>query len=353
MPKPIKYGKGWRVNFAVGGKRFRLKFKTKENAQDFIYLKHGEQIISGTANLNQSIDKFFNWAEKMGKLSKSSIQPDRSRLNKFALWCDSNNIEYVQQITVTAIRNFQEYFYDNHPLNGSNIAYETPQEELRCRKATWKKYRNNLSSFFKWCVDRNLMENNIIAGRSEFSVTVQKKEPRYYTDEELDAIFEFYQGQPVETAFFKLLLFSGLRLSEAIELRWKNLDLNELLIKITNTKNNKPKIIPLDTSLIKHLNKLPKGRKKDYVFDNGFGGKYCSKDSWYYKVAKALKENGFDKGGTHGFRHSFGTGLARTGAHPKEIQSLLGHSTINMAMYYSHFAPEQLRKSIKKLPFKR
>ena len=63
-------------------------------------------------------------------------------------------------------------------------------------------------------------------------------------------------------------------------------------------------------------------------------------------VKEALRRAGMSDFRLHDPRHDFGSRLAAKGAHPKTIQELMGHTTFEMTMRYTHFSSEQKQVAI-------
>jgi len=361
MPNPIRYNLGWRVNFEhPPGIRHRVRFQNKHytdaktGAQDYI-----DRICTGQAvysiDIETAISEYLRWAERTGQKRANTAASQSGRLRIFLRWAQGRGLRTVRQINRNIMREFQGYFFDNYPFYTSSrraLVLNYPDVGRR-RRATWEHYRVNLSAFFGNLVEHELIESNPIAGVKEFKIKREETVPRWFTDEELAAIWTYADEHETDVVrvWFRLLPCTGLRLSEAMNLRWADVDLQSQRITIKQTKSYRTRTIPIVDSLVSWLKRLPVTEPTDYVFGKTNGEPYYSKDSWYKRLQKALGACGIRQAGLHAFRHSFATGLARSGAHPREIQELLGHSTINMAMRYAHAYSGQLRRSVEKLPF--
>jgi integrase len=69
-------------------------------------------------------------------------------------------------------------------------------------------------------------------------------------------------------------------------------------------------------------------------------------------LANALKRAGLRHIGWHALRHTFASQLVMRGAPIKAVQELLGHSTIEMTMRYSHLSPDARRDAVRLLDVK-
>lgn len=337
MPRILKYDKGYRFNFRHHGRRYEKRFPDRQSAQDAMDAIIGGR-IGRQVSLEDTIRKYLIWCEKTGKKKPSTLRSDTQRLSTFRRWAGDNRISHIGSVRVDELRAFYAWFLANHPLYSYQIQSE------RSAHATWERYRAILSALFKWAVEQDILEVNPIAGRKEFSSKQQEPAIRWFTDDELAKLLK-YDG----CLFFRFLVYTGLRVSEALELKWRQVDLDNGLVHVSgNTKNYRNRSVPISGKLRKHLRPASSGA---FVFArNGKSLRQLS-DSMYKRLRATLVLCDIDPAGLHAFRHTFATGLARGGAHPKEIQELLGHQSMKMAMRYAHFEPKYLKKSIARLPF--
>ncbi|MFA5643976.1 MAG: tyrosine-type recombinase/integrase [Patescibacteria group bacterium] len=137
---------------------------------------------------------------------------------------------------------------------------------------------------------------------------------------------------------------AGLRVSEAISLKVKDIDLEELTIHIKNAKGQKDRISVLPEKLIKNLEKIIKFKSlNEYVFESERGGKLTSRTAQKIfennlKKAKIKKDATF-----HSLRHSFATHLLENGVDVRYVQELLGHQNIRTTQIYTQVTNPKLK----------
>lgn len=137
---------------------------------------------------------------------------------------------------------------------------------------------------------------------------------------------------------------AGLRVSEVISLRVRDLDLESLTIHLKNTKGNKDRITILPESLRNELGNLIAGKKpSDYIFESERGGGLSSRTA--QKIfSRALKSAKVNKPASfHSLRHSFATHLLENGVDIRYVQELLGHSNIRTTQVYTQVTNPSLR----------
>lgn len=145
---------------------------------------------------------------------------------------------------------------------------------------------------------------------------------------------------------FLLAVATGVRRSEALRLRWTDIDPDRKTAYIAKSKNGEPRTVPLDGPVWEAISILRSNRQADS--DLLFPGKNPIKPmdfrtAWDY----ALKRAGVTNFRWHDNRHTTGSYLAMSGATLAEIADILGQKTIAVAKRYSHHYVEHKRKKVK------
>lgn len=154
--------------------------------------------------------------------------------------------------------------------------------------------------------------------------------------------------ESLKNAKHKLLLSlaygAGLRVSEVVSLKVRDLDFVELTVHIKQAKGQKDRISVIPESLTNSLKNLVAGKSGiDLVFASERGGKLTTRTA--QKVFEnALKESGVKKDATfHSLRHSFATHLLENGTDIRYVQELLGHSNIRTTQIYTQVTNPKLK----------
>lgn len=137
---------------------------------------------------------------------------------------------------------------------------------------------------------------------------------------------------------------AGLRVSEIITLKVKDVDLQELIIHLKDTKGKKDRITILPEKLKSNLQNLMAGKGiNDFLFESERGGILTTRTA--QKVfSNALKKAEIKKNATfHSLRHSFATHLLENGVDVRHVQELLGHANIRTTQIYTKVTNPKLK----------
>jgi integrase/recombinase XerD len=142
-----------------------------------------------------------------------------------------------------------------------------------------------------------------------------------------------------------MLYGSGIRISELVRIRIRDLDFPSLTVRIVNAKQNKDRITVFSESLAEELKVIVQGRDgKEYVFLTMNRRPYTRR-TVQAVFARAFRESGIQKRAPcHTLRHSFATTLLSNGIDIRAIKDLLGHQSVKTTMIYLHVTEKTARK---------
>ncbi len=149
---------------------------------------------------------------------------------------------------------------------------------------------------------------------------------------------------PKHKMMLALAYGAGLRVSEAVDLRVKDVDLAELVIHLKEAKGKKDRLTIFPEKLKMDMQQVFLGKHADdFVFMSDRGGKLTERTA--QKVFEnALKKSGINKDATfHSLRHSFATHLLENGVDVRYVQELLGHANIRTTQIYTHVTNPAIR----------
>ena len=136
----------------------------------------------------------------------------------------------------------------------------------------------------------------------------------------------------------------GMRVSEVINLKVGDLDIDELVVHIKGAKGRKDRISVLPEKLQNDLRNFLAGKQGcDFIFDSNRGGKLTT-TSLQKMFRKSLAHTDIKKLATfHSLRHSFSTHLLENGTDVRYVQELLGHANIRTTQIYTQVTNPSIR----------
>jgi len=172
----------------------------------------------------------------------------------------------------------------------------------------------------------------------------EKTLPNVLSKEEVLKIIDSTENLKHKT-LLALIYSAGLRISEALNMRPKDIDSVRMLIHVKNAKGKKDRYTLLSEKVLQLLREYYTIYKpKDYLFEGQFGGMYSSRSAQVI-LKQVAEKAGIKKTITlHTLRHSFATHLLESGTDLRYIQDLLGHSSPKTTMIYTHVTNDSLKK---------
>jgi len=136
--------------------------------------------------------------------------------------------------------------------------------------------------------------------------------------------------------------YSGLRLKNVVELKWRNIDLVRGWINVKQSKTGNPVNVPICGKLGQIIESLkPRVVGKEIRVFPGVGAKAVST-----AFRRASKKAGFGWASFHSLRHFCGSFLANNGVRREVIAEILGHHDIRSTKIYTHFRPQTIKKAV-------
>ena len=152
-----------------------------------------------------------------------------------------------------------------------------------------------------------------------------------------------------DRAILELMYASGLRVSEAANLKINDVDIDSGIVT-TVGKGGKTRRVPVGASAIEWLKSyLAIRRKKENIeIDNMFvnaNGSPINRQSIYLSITEYAEKCGLEGVSPHTLRHSFATHLVQNSADIRSVQQMLGHADISTTQIYTHITNTQLKKN--------
>ncbi len=205
---------------------------------------------------------------------------------------------------------------------------------------------STLKSYFKFLIREGaIVENPMMKVVSPKS---KKRLPVFIEEDQIESLLnevKFEEGFVGERnkLIIELFYVTGIRLSELINIKIRDIDFTNQLIKVLG-KRNKERLIPLSSSMLEGLsNFIKRNQQNQFLFTNLDGKKLYTK-LVYRLVNKCIGEiSSVNKKSPHILRHTFATHMLNNGADINAIKELLGHANLSATQVYTHNTIEKLK----------
>ncbi len=293
--------------------------------------------------LRQYINDFHSYLEKERGYSKHtciSYIHDLHRFNDFLIEYVGTPDISVKSIDKQAIRHFLGKEFED------GFSSKTVGRRLA-----------SIKSFYKYLIKAEVVENNpSIYVKTPKST---KPLPNYIDEKMIDKLMSAPPGNTNtglrDRAILELFYSTGIRLSELVNITFRNIDFNNNLIRVLG-KGNKERLIPFGNRAIKAI--------ENYIAKSGRSLKTADMDTPLFVNSKGerISQRTVQRSvnmylrlvtegehlGPHTLRHSFATHLLDRGADLRAVKDLLGHSSLSSTQIYTHVQPERMKKIYKK-----
>lgn len=185
-----------------------------------------------------------------------------------------------------------------------------------------------------------------------------KKIPEFLTDEEQNKLLNVFNIRYISShrnkTMIKTFLDSGLRLAEAINLKWQHMNLMTGQLKVVDGKGKKDRILWINEDTVELL-RVWKDRqsiehgKVEYVFTSRTGNRLIDRDVREMVAKYSIKAGIIKKISPHSLRHTFASDLLRATKNIVLVQKALGHADLSSTMIYTHIVDDELEIALKQL----
>lgn len=289
---------------------------------------------------NSAKKSFKSYLQLERSLSVNSIGAYIHDIDKLAQYIDANN-QKTSPIAVTSkdIKDFLVWI-----------------NELGMTASSQSRILSGIKAFYKFLNLEDII--SIDPAALVEAPKIGRKLPDTLSIEEINILIDAIDLSKPEgarnKAMMETLYACGLRVSELINLKISNLQLNIDFLKVTG-KGDKERYVPIGPQAKKmieiyrneirnHLT-IKKGQE-DYLFLNRRGSKLSRVMVFNIIKALAIKAGIHKTISPHTFRHSFATHLVEGGADLRAVQEMLGHESITTTEIYTHLDRSYLRETI-------
>lgn len=282
---------------------------------------------------NDYIADFAVYLELELNYSDNTIASYSNDLNRLSIYLDKKNILKL------SVRDIEKYLKTLTDLSPSSISHAI----------------SSLRIFYNYYIKLGNISINPMDSIRQPKLGTRL--PDYLTIEEVDKLLTIHVNDGFSArnkAILELMYATGLRISEVVSLEFKNIDIEDCIVRVMG-KGSKERIVPINDTAIDALNVYIKeyrpgmliGNAHNYIFVNNHG-KMMTRQGVFKMIKAECEKKRLDKNiSPHTLRHTFATHLLENGADLRIIQELLGHSDISTTQIYTHLTNQKLHDDYK------
>lgn len=280
------------------------------------------------------LDIYSEYLTYQKKYSPKTVEAYQNDIFQFIDFLEAT--EFSGKLDVRTVRQFLWY------LKKQNMQQKSIHRKL-----------SSLRTFFKFLMNQGILEVNPASAVKAGKIPL--KLPDYLSENEikrlLDSLPEDNWEELRDKTLLELFYGTGIRISEAVQLRKKQIDFNRNWI-IVFGKGNKTRYVPLGKRLSALLQRylsetkqqFPGYEQQEIVFLTRKGDPAYPM-LIYRIVNKYLSHfSKLSKKSPHVIRHTFATHLLNAGADILTVKELLGHVSISTTQIYTHVSTEKLKQ---------
>jgi site-specific recombinase XerD len=278
--------------------------------------------------------------------SPKTISWYSANLKSFRNYVKSRHLpDSLDTIDTKLLREYVLYLMKRTRYNGHPY---TPAKTELLSSATIHGHVRTLRAFFNWLVVEGLAQNN--PAKDLKPPKVSRKVVSTLSDEEIGAILNTFSISPSDArnqTLFMLLIDTGLRISELVNLKMDDVHMDEGYLKVMG-KGKKERIVPIGNNAQRALQRyLFRFRPKpnNPVTNNVFlstSSQPLTENSMKLMFTRLAKRSGVCRLHAHLCRHTFATRFLINGGDVFSLQQILGHSTLEMVRHYVNLASSHI-----------
>lgn len=298
-----------------------------------------------------------------------------------SLWFES----YQNTVKPTTAENLKikldtmiEDYFKNIKINDITVVFcQDLFLKLSKRYVMYYSYTSIINRVMKYAVMLDIINTNPLDKVIRPKAKEIKKKDNCYTKEELNKFLSIAKknGTQVLYTLTHTIAYTGLRIGEALALKWSDINFKDKTISVNHTavvvdgkqvlqspktKTSK-RIISVDQYTLQILKDWQLGQKKEYfklgkpylhddnfIFTNSAGSLYLATEV-RQAMKRFIKRNNLKPISPHGLRHTHASLLFESGLQPKEISDRLGHNNIKTTLdLYTHINDNQRSSAVDK-----
>ena len=283
---------------------------------------------------DSNLRSFLNYLLVDKGLSKNTVKAYEADISSFFRWLINKDLEY-KNLKEEHINQYISFLF-----------------QKKMKSSSVNRKISSIKSFYIFLVKRNFIKNSPLN-----DVVTPKQEkylPESMSEDEVDKLLNSPNvANKIENrdkAMIEMLYATGMRISELVNLKMTDVDMNRCVVKVFG-KGSKERLVPFGEtaldSLKAYLSERVQSSSKEIFLSNR--GKKMTRVAFWQRVKIYLvRENLKNSISPHTLRHAFATHLLNRGADLRSVQLLLGHSDLSTTQIYTHIAKQRLSDVLKK-----
>jgi len=313
----------------------------------------GKEKGKARQKLHEYLARYYSVNNSPRRSDLSEDSPLVKLVAQFSRWAETNMAQTTLERYIYALKPFLE---SHGHMPGSELRpldveqHKAELKESGASPRTVNYFVQAIKRVLNWAVQQEILERNPVAHVKR--VPKKPHEDKSLGDKAVEAFLEkARESQPLGD-FCEVLLLTGMRVSELLNLKWEHIDLDRRIARVFEHKTasratGRPKTVPLSGRAVELLEQQPK--VSEFIF-TGRDGQALSYSGLKSRKARLEKKyTDMPRVTFHAFRHTCATRLARAGVPERVAQEILGHSSTMMTRYYTTTSREELLDAVEKI----
>jgi integrase len=317
-------GNNWYADFTFHGKRQRFMIGPSRKGAEAVIAKKKAEIAEG---------KFLDVQKQLKPIEFHAFAVE------YLAWAKANKKPLSVKQNIYQLRKLEEEFGGKnlHELTMWTIEkYKSKRKEKVGPSAINGEIRL-LKHFFNKAVEWRKVKDN--PAKKIKLLKGEKQRTRFLSQEEAQRLL-MCSTEPLRS-IAAVALNTGMRKSEIFSLKWPEVNFDQKLITILDSKNHEIRKIPINETAQRVLKEIP--RYGEFVFSHKGGKPYTSVQKAFNHAKQKAGIEGFV---FHSLRHTFASWLVMLGVDLTTVMQLLGHKSLAMTTKYAHLSPAHKTKAI-------
>lgn len=316
-------GKNYFIDFYVNGRRKRESIGESKKLAEIVFKKRKVEVAEGKFLdiKKQEKIKFEDFADEYLRMHSVQNKSYREDVNNIKILKRFFGGRYLNEITALDVEKYKAERIKTVKPATVNRGLAVLRSMYN-RAIEWKKIKENPCNTV-----RLFKENN--------------QRLRYLEQAEINKLLDNCSGNL--KGIVTVAVFTGMRRGEILNLKWTDCDFQRDVIRLTDTKNDEIRAIPMNEQIKTALIRIRRHPTSPYIFCKCDGSPYGDVDKSFFT---ALKKSDIIEFHFHDLRHTFASQLVMSGVDLNTVRELMGHKSLAMTLRYSHLSSDHKRRAV-------